>query len=83
PVKVQVTEFPTQRVRAGVGYSTDTGAQVEGRYSHYNVFNKAYVFDSQLRLEQKRQYGVLSLAMPPDDKAFVNSINTSYDRTKL
>ncbi len=83
PVKVQVTEFPAQRIRTGVGYSTDTGAQVEGRYSHYNVFDKAYVFDSQLRLEQKRQYGVLSLAMPPDEKAFVNSINTSYDRTKL
>lgn len=83
PVKVQVTEFPTQRIRTGVGYSTDTGAQVEGRYSHYNVFNKAYVFDSQARLEQKRQYGMMSLAMPPDDKAFVNSLNTSYDRTKL
>lgn len=83
PVKVQVTEFPTQRIRTGVGYGTDTGAQVEGRYSHYNVFNKAWVFDSQARLEQKRQYGQLSLAMPPDGKAFVNSINTTYDRTTL
>ncbi|WP_443113359.1 autotransporter assembly complex protein TamA [Herbaspirillum seropedicae] len=83
PVKVQVTEFPTQRIRTGVGYGTDTGAQAEGRYSHYNVFNRAYVFDSQLRLEQKRQYGLLSLAMPPDSKAFVNSINTAYDRTTL
>ncbi|AYR23690.1 autotransporter assembly complex protein TamA [Herbaspirillum rubrisubalbicans] len=83
PVKVQVTEFPTHRIRAGVGYSTDTGAQVEGRYSNYNMFNRAYVFDSQVRLEQKRQYGTLSLAMPPDEKAFVNSLNTSYDRTQL
>ncbi|WDZ94856.1 autotransporter assembly complex protein TamA [Herbaspirillum sp. WKF16] len=83
PVKVQVTEFPIQRVRAGVGYGTDTGAQVEGRYSHYNMFNRAYVFDSQARLEQKRQYGQLSLAMPPDAKSFVNSINTTYDRTTL
>ncbi|NQE49302.1 membrane protein [Herbaspirillum rubrisubalbicans] len=83
PVKVQVTEFPTHRIRAGLGYSTDTGAQVEGRYSNYNMFNRAYVFDSQVRLEQKRQYGTLSLAMPPDEKAFVNSLNTSYDRTQL
>jgi translocation and assembly module TamA len=83
PVKVQVTEYPTQRVRTGVGYGTDTGAQVEGRYSHYNMFDRAYVFDSQLRLEQKRQYGLLSLAMPPDSKSFVNSLNTSYDRTTL
>ncbi|ASU39621.1 hypothetical protein hmeg3_15920 [Herbaspirillum sp. meg3] len=83
PVKVQVTEFPTQRIRTGVGYATDTGAQVEGRYTHYNVFNKAYVFDSQLRLEQKRQYGLLNLAMPPDSKNFVNSVNTSMERTRL
>jgi len=83
PVKVQVTEFPTQRIRTGVGYATDTGAQVEGRYTHYNVFNKAYVFDSQLTLEQKRQYGLLNLAMPPDSKSFVNSINTSMERTRL
>ncbi len=83
PVKVQVSEYPTQRVRAGVGYGSDTGAQVEGRYTHYNVFNRAWVFDSQLRLEQKRQYGTLNLAMPPDEKNFVNSINATSDRTKL
>ncbi|EJN02057.1 autotransporter assembly complex family protein [Herbaspirillum sp. YR522] len=83
PVKVQVTEFQQQRIRTGVGYGTDTGAQVEGRYSHYNVFDRAYVFDSQLQLEQKRQYGLLSLAMPPDEKAFVNSVNSSYERTRL
>jgi translocation and assembly module TamA len=83
PVKVQVSEFPAQRIRTGVGYSTDTGAQVEGRYSHYNVFNDAWTFDSQLKLEQERQYGMLELGMPPDSKGFVNSINTSRDRTTL
>lgn len=83
PVKVQVSEFPAQRIRTGVGYSTDTGAQVEGRYSHYNVFNRAWTFDSQVKLEQQRQYGMLELAMPPDSKSFVNSVNTSRDRTTL
>jgi translocation and assembly module TamA len=83
PVKVQVSEFPAQRIRTGVGYSTDTGAQVEGRYSHYNVFNRAWTFDSQIKLEQERQYGMLELAMPPDSKSFVNSVNTSRDRTTL
>ncbi len=83
PVKVQVTEYPIQRIRTGIGYATDTGAQVEGRYSHYNVFNRAWVFDSQLRIEQKRQYGLLNLAMPPDTKNFVNSVSSSWDRTTL
>jgi len=83
PVKVQVTEYQTQRVRTGIGYATDTGAQVDGRYSHYNVFDSAWVFDTQLQLEQKRQYGLLNLAMPPDDKSFVNSINASLEHTTL
>lgn len=83
PVKVQVTEYPTHRIRTGVGYATDTGAQVEGRYMHFDVFDKAFVFDSQLRLEQKRQYGLLNLAMPPDSKSFVNSVSTSMERSRL
>jgi translocation and assembly module TamA len=83
PVKVQVSEFPTQRIRGGVGYSTDTGAQLEGRYSHFNVFDRAWAFDSQLKLEQQRQYGKLELAMPPDSNNFVNSVNISQDRTTL
>jgi len=83
PVKVQVTEYKVQRVRTGIGYGTDTGAQVEGRYTHYNVFQRAWVFDSQLRQEQKRQYALLNLAMPPDSKNFVNSVSSSWERTKL
>jgi translocation and assembly module TamA len=83
PVDVKVTEYPTQRVRGGVGYATDTGARVEGRYSHNNVFNRAWVFDSQVRIEQKRQNATLDLAMPPDASAYVNSVHGSMDRTTL
>ncbi|MGB7480249.1 MAG: autotransporter assembly complex family protein, partial [Burkholderiaceae bacterium] len=83
PVKVRVTEFPQQRVRAGTGYASDTGAHVEGRYTHLNVFDRALIFDSQLRIEQQRQYGALDLALPPDQSAFVNSASTSYERTTL
>ncbi|MFJ2988546.1 autotransporter assembly complex family protein [Collimonas sp. NPDC087041] len=83
PVNVQVSEFPTQRVRAGLGYATDTGAQVQGRYTNYNVFGKAWVFDAQTKIEQRRQYGSLDLSMPPDTRSFVNGVNGSYDRTTL
>lgn len=83
PVKVRVTEFPVQRVRAGAGYATDTGARLEGRYTHLNVLDRALVFDSQLRIEQQRQYGALELALPPDRSSFVDSAHTSFDRTTL
>ncbi|AMP01099.1 surface antigen family protein [Collimonas arenae] len=83
PVNVQVSEFPAQRLRAGLGYATDTGAQVQGRYTNYNVFGKAWIFDAQTKIEQRRQYGSLDLSMPPDTRSFVNGVNGSYDRTTL
>jgi translocation and assembly module TamA len=83
PVDVRVTEYPTQRLRGGVGYATDTGARIEGRYTHNNVFGRAWVLDSQLRIEQRRQLGSIDLAMPPDSGAWTNSGHVSSDRTTL
>ncbi|WP_426989875.1 autotransporter assembly complex protein TamA [Cupriavidus sp. 30B13] len=81
PVYVRVREYPANRLSSGVGYTTDTGAQVEGRYSYYNLFNRAWVFDSQARLEQKRQYAFAEVAMPPDTRTYRNSVYGSYERT--
>ncbi len=81
PVHVRVREYPTNRLTSGVGYTTDTGAQVEGRYSYYNLFNRAWVFDSQARIEQKRQYAFAEVAMPPDTRTYRNSVYGSYERT--
>jgi translocation and assembly module TamA len=83
PVNVRVTEFPTQRLRVGAGYATDTGAHLEGLYSHYNVFGRAWTLQTQLRVEQRRQYGTAELAMPPDTAGYVNSVHASYERTTL
>ncbi|MGO4814405.1 autotransporter assembly complex family protein [Cupriavidus sp. 2MCAB6] len=81
PVYVRVREYPVNRLSSGVGYTTDTGAQVEGRYSYYNLFNRAWVFDSQARIEQKRQYVFAEMAMPPDSRTYRNSVYSSYERT--
>jgi translocation and assembly module TamA len=83
PVNVHVTEFPEQRIRTGFGYATDTGAHLEGRYSYYNLFDRAWVPDTQARLEQRRQTATVELALPPDTGAYVNSANTAFDRTTL
>lgn len=81
PVDVKVHEYQFHSVRSGIGYSTDRGARIEGAYSYNNVFNRAYVFTVQGRLEQKSQYGSVQLAMPPDSKSYVNSVLASYTRT--
>ena len=83
PVTVEVTEFPTQRIRGGVGYTSDTGVHVEGLYSNANMFGRAYVLDAQLRLEQRRQFGTLTLSKPPNADGFIDSAHVSTDRTTL
>lgn len=83
PVEVRVTEFRTQRIRAGGGYTTDTGARLEARYSHFNTFGRAWVTDFQARLEQRRQLGALDLSMPPGRGGHVNSAHASLERTTL
>ncbi|MCP1116497.1 autotransporter assembly complex protein TamA [Robbsia andropogonis] len=81
PVSVSLNEYQFHSVRAGVGYTTDRGARVEGAYSYNNVFNRAYVFTITGRLEQKSQYGSVQLSMPPDSKGYTNSALASYTRT--
>lgn len=83
PVKVSVTEFPVQRIRTGAGYSSDTGAHVEGRYSYYNLLQRAWVFDGQVKLEQQRQFAALGIDLPPDAQSYVNGASASYERTTL
>jgi translocation and assembly module TamA len=83
PVHLKVSEYPFNSMRSGVGYSTNTGARVQGHYSYNNVFGRAWVFDVQGRLEQQQQYGSLQLSMPPDHSAYVNSALLSYTRTDV
>jgi len=81
PVDVKVSEYQYQNVRSGVGYSTNTGPSVQGSYQYNNVFDRAWVFTVQGLLEPSTQNGSISLAMPPDSKAYVNSALASYTRT--
>jgi translocation and assembly module TamA len=83
PVNVKVAELPTQRLRAGAGYSSDTGVNIFGRYTYLNLFDSAYVFDAQAKLEQQRQFISLGVDMPPDARGYVDGISTSEDRTTL
>ncbi|GIZ50217.1 outer membrane protein assembly factor [Noviherbaspirillum aridicola] len=83
PVRVRVTEFPQQRIRTGIGYTTDTGVHFDGLYSHNNMFGRAWVLDAQARLEQRRQFGRLELSLPPEPGAWVHSAFGSVERTTL
>jgi translocation and assembly module TamA len=52
---VTVRERAAHRVSFGAGVSSNTGARVEFNYHTPDLFNQAWVLDSGLRLEQKKQ----------------------------
>ena len=83
PVNVQVTEHPLQRVRGSVGYTTDGGAHLSGLYSHNNVLGRAWVFDAQLDVDERRQLGSMQLTLPPAPGGFVDSLHGSFERTAV
>ncbi|MES2205778.1 MAG: autotransporter assembly complex family protein [Pseudomonadota bacterium] len=83
PVEVKVTEYPAQRFQGGVGFASDAGTRVEGHYSNLNMFKRAWVLGGDIKLEQRRQFEQIELAMPPGSTGFINSGHVSYDRTTL
>lgn len=83
PINVQVTEYPTQRVRGSAGYTTDGGAHLGGLYSHNNVMGRAWVFDGKLDIDERRQIGSMQLALPPAPGGYFDSLNGSIERTAV
>jgi translocation and assembly module TamA len=74
PLRVSVIEASTQNVEAGVGYSTDSGARAELRYSNQDIFDSAWRFRSGLRLDEKIQQLQTDFEAPPKPGARWNSV---------
>ncbi len=83
PVHVKVSEYPYNNFRGGVGYSTDTGAHVQGSYTYLDTFGAAWPFQVSGRLDQIQQYGQIQLSMPPGPRAWTNSALVSYTTTDV
>jgi len=74
PVYVTVIERPQKRFSVGAGFSTDTGARVQGDWEHRNVLNRGLRLKLDARLEADRQTGALELAWPRNADGFENSL---------
>lgn len=83
PMHVKVSEYPYNNFRGGVGYSTDTGAHVQGGYTYLDTFGKAWPFQMQGRVDQIQKYGQVQLSMPPGPRAWTNSVLASYTTTDV
>jgi translocation and assembly module TamA len=72
-VRVAVIEASKHHVEAGVGYSTDAGPRVELRYSNQDLFDSAWRFRSDLRLDNKIRTLEFNFDSPPRPGGYWNS----------
>lgn len=83
PVRVELTEAPTQKVGVGGGYSTDKGARATLDYRHSNVRDLGWIGTAKLDLEQLDPSLALGLQLPPDDGGYVQSLGYTFKRTDI
>lgn len=83
PVHVTVTERPQKRFSVGAGFSTDTGARVQGDWEHRNVLNRGLRLKLDARLEADRQTGALELAWPRNADGFENSVGAQLKQEDI
>ena len=83
PVRVTVRERPAHRLGFGGGASSNTGARVEANYHTPDLFGQAWVFDTGLRLEQKRQVAFADVFLPPDGKQRRRSVGAMAEATDI
>ena len=55
PVRIHIEPSAPKRLRPGVGYSTDYGAQVSLHYQDVNAFKRGHEFNADATVAQRRQ----------------------------
>lgn len=83
PVHVSVTEIKSQRIAFGGGYSSNNGARAELNYSNHNFLDRAWNFNTTIRLEQKRQTFFTGVNTLPDSNNIFYSAGASMQRTDI
>lgn len=81
PVEVVLSEAQSQRVSAGAGYSSNTGARGELSYADNNFLDRALRLNAGLRIEQKRQTLSTGIDSVPDRMGHWYSAAAVVDRT--
>jgi translocation and assembly module TamA len=65
PLHVSLLEANSQRIEGGLSYNTDVGPQLTGRYGNMDIFDSAWRYRTQVRLDRKIQDVRLDFDSPP------------------
>ena len=64
PVHLEVAEIERRRLALGGGFSTDTGARVQLKFTDRNAFGRDWRLESELRVDQKTRLAAAEVALP-------------------
>lgn len=66
PVLIRLRERAPFGVSFGAGYSSNTGARVEGNFTNADFAGRAWELSTGARIEQRRQTAYADIFLPPD-----------------
>jgi translocation and assembly module TamA len=84
PVIIRLHEKAPFHVALGSGYSSNTGARVEGNFRNADFMGKAWEFNTGTRLEQLRQTAYADIFLPPEsDKNQRDSVGGLVEKSDI
>ena len=84
PVVVRVRERAPFGVSFGAGYSSNTGARVEGNFTSADFAGRAWELTAGARIEQLRQSAYADVFLPPDrEKQQRDSFGTFVEKSDI
>ena len=83
PVRVSVVEAAARKIELGAGYSTDRGPRIQAGYSDYNFMDRAWRFNSTLKLDRLSEEVVGGLTFPREAGGWQNGLEGKYDNQDI
>ena len=83
PIRVEVTERPEKLLSLGAGFSTDTGARVQGEWLTRDLADRGLRLKLDGRIETRSQGTAGELAWPRDAKGYVHSLGVQWKREDI
>lgn len=83
PVRVLVRERQPYQLSFGGGYSSNTGARVEGTFRNTDLFGRAWELQTGMRFEQVRQTAYADIFLPPVEKGLRQGVGVSVENSDI
>jgi translocation and assembly module TamA len=83
PIRLTLVEAKSKRISTGVGFSTNTGFQVEALYRQVGVFGFPYTLQAGAGYDKTRSVGYADILLPPKPNGARDSFGILAEHTDI